>query len=318
MEKTFFQINGLGISLALPKEKRFREVEEIWDPWVVKRPKTRVSIEVIVRTVKDLSRFHRQYHRLLARHLRLMWPHRSFGTIGSRRGRLIARIFSEKEMGPISLYYAVVEPVIHYLMRRLDFHLMHGAGIARGGRAVVILGKSGAGKSTTSALFLLKGFVPLSDDDIILCSGNRGIEALGGEKGIFVNETTLKRFPGLMPLRNGESRPKRGGVKRLLVPPGLRSRPANPLYGRIRTVIFPAVDPKRRSRLTRLNPGQALVQFLDERPNVWPDYLEDPETAAKRLALYHTLSRQADCYRLVLGKNDSAIQALIARLADAG
>lgn len=314
MEKLLIQIDGLAVLLHFPKGKCSAEAVKIWRPWTVEKFQRKVAIEITTHRVSNLTAFNTR--RFFKGCKRVFFTLQSFEGIGRRGEKLIGKIYSKKGISARWLYYTAVEPLLHHLMRKHNFFPMHGAGLARGESAVLVLGKSGAGKSTTSSFLLQAGLEVLSDDDIIVSLKNEKAKALGAEKGIFVKDSTLERFPELKSMKNGAWVRKPDGVKRMLVPVYQGHRNGRFRSERIQTIVFPEVNPHKKSRLIRLNPREAFLQLLEQRPNVWPDYMEDKKTVKKIFQLYQTLSRQAVCYRLTLGCDVSAIKKNIARLAD--
>jgi hypothetical protein len=58
----------------------------------------------------------------------------------------------------------LVGPVLGFVLRALDVLALHASAVIVDGEAVLLLGESGAGKSTTAAALALRGHAPLSDD----------------------------------------------------------------------------------------------------------------------------------------------------------
>lgn len=69
---------------------------------------------------------------------------------------------------------AVASALLGWLLAGHDRFVVHGGAVARGGRALLVLGGSGAGKSTLVAAAIEHGWQALSDDLVVL-------EAVGGE-----------------------------------------------------------------------------------------------------------------------------------------
>jgi hypothetical protein len=59
-------------------------------------------------------------------------------------------------------------PVAAALLRGLGIAVLHGATVARGDRAIALLGASGVGKSSLAARLLATGWAPVSDDLAVL------------------------------------------------------------------------------------------------------------------------------------------------------
>ncbi|MEA3246140.1 MAG: hypothetical protein U9Q74_08265 [Gemmatimonadota bacterium] len=58
----------------------------------------------------------------------------------------------------------LLEPVLAFVLRQRGDLVLHASGVAFGGRAAIICGPAGAGKSTTAGACLLAGAAMLSDD----------------------------------------------------------------------------------------------------------------------------------------------------------
>lgn len=78
------------------------------------------------------------------------------------------------------------------------FRLFHAAAVVRGGRAVVLAGVPGAGKSTTSLHFVEAGWRFLSNDRVLArATPDGGVEVRGYPKQPRVNPGTLVHHPRL-------------------------------------------------------------------------------------------------------------------------
>jgi len=76
----------------------------------------------------------------------------------------------------------VVGPGLGILLHRRGMLVLHGAAIDVGGRAVVLLGEKGAGKSTTAAALIARGHRLLTDDLVALMPGASAPTILPGPK----------------------------------------------------------------------------------------------------------------------------------------
>lgn len=74
----------------------------------------------------------------------------------------------------------VVGPGLGVLLHRRGRLVLHGSAIDVGGRAVVLLGQKGAGKSTTAAALLARGHALLTDDLVAVAPGPDGPQCLPG------------------------------------------------------------------------------------------------------------------------------------------
>jgi len=67
----------------------------------------------------------------------------------------------------------LVGPVIAFALRLRGVTCLHGSAVAVDGRAIVLFGLAGAGKSTTAAAFALSGY-PVLTDDVAVLDDHRG------------------------------------------------------------------------------------------------------------------------------------------------
>jgi HprK-related kinase B len=75
--------------------------------------------------------------------------------------------------------------------------LFHASAVSRDGRAVMLAGPPGAGKSTAALHLVEQGFRFLSNDRVLASVGAEGVEALGYPKQPRVNPGTLLHHPRL-------------------------------------------------------------------------------------------------------------------------
>jgi hypothetical protein len=132
--------------------------------------------------------------------------------------------------------------VVAYRLLELGGVLLHSAGLAWKGRALVFVGHSGAGKTTLSRLGLAAGHTVLSDDMNALCPDDS--RRLMAEKLPFAGDlgrvpSPRQAFPlaAVCRLRKGENRRR-------------RIRPAEAVAFLVGSAPFVNVDPHRSDRLT--------------------------------------------------------------------
>ncbi len=99
------------------------------------------------------------------------WTYHSFGRAGiancefavSPDGR---RVISrrDREVNPRNLFNLFAEPVMRTILTRLGLLSFHGAVLARAGMGILLLGESGAGKSTVAGALMRDGWTLLTDD----------------------------------------------------------------------------------------------------------------------------------------------------------
>ncbi|MBF0543918.1 MAG: hypothetical protein HQM08_05785 [Candidatus Riflebacteria bacterium] len=90
----------------------------------------------------------------------------------------------------------VVGAVLGYVLFLRGVICLHGSVLERGGRAIGILGKSGAGKSTIAASLFQKGATLLSDDLVVISQMEDRIFVEPGCAGMRLESTAVKRILG--------------------------------------------------------------------------------------------------------------------------
>ena len=70
---------------------------------------------------------------------------------------------------------APARTVLHWFLSRSNVYLVHGATVAKGGRAVLITARGGSGKSTTALSCVAAGFDYLSDDYVGISTGDGAV-----------------------------------------------------------------------------------------------------------------------------------------------
>ena len=95
-------------------------------------------------------------------------------------------------------YYAVYYPVWWHLESRAAGHPLHAAGVAMDGRALVLAGLPGAGKSTLAASLLTVPGAELLADNVVLHDGR---QIYGCFEPVLLDEQTRAWLPQPPPLR---------------------------------------------------------------------------------------------------------------------
>lgn len=314
----FIEINQLRIALSTPFAEKYDRFCERWASWIVPRPSKR-SISILITaqsTEKGIRKAYREAYLNPPRGYDVLFPTAgSLTKIKIKPHQLRADILFERRLlDTHALHFAVLEVVLQNFMRRLNFFPLHAASVVQGGRSVLILGESGAGKSTTAALFLLAGFQPLSDDYPIGCLRNGDAMVLGREKGVLICHSGMRYYEVFSQLKDlGQKRPW-DPHKRLLCPADPCSSGSENHSGNIKMVLFPEVKSGARSRFERLGREEALVSLLAQKPIGLSEYLNDQKAINLLFQFYDTVSRRASCYKLILGKDRGKIPALIQKL----
>ena len=72
------------------------------------------------------------------------------------------------------VHHMMVHPSLRYLVSKIDMMLLHGAAVVKNGQSIILTGRGGAGKTTTSSMLLAQGGPDWSmhaDDYVFIGSG---------------------------------------------------------------------------------------------------------------------------------------------------
>ncbi len=196
----------------------------------------------------------------------------------------------------IALEWQIVSDL---LARPSDWFQLHGAALATpsGRGSVLILGASGAGKTTLTLALMARGLLPLTDDLIFLDS--QTLEPAVFQRAFHVDGTTHRLVAALSP-------PPAWRVNGL--PPGY-GMPAHWAEARppVCAVFFPTVHVDEAPSATKLSVADAAVTLLPFSATLD----RSPELA---LAAAARLTGRASCYALRSG-GLTATAALVVALA---
>jgi hypothetical protein len=183
-------------------------------------------------------------------------------------------------------------------LRRRGLFLIHAFAAACHGRALLLVGDIGSGKTTTGISLLRAGWKLLSNDSPILTMAD-GVTAVAYPGLLSVHADTVQRFPEL----NSRTTPRRSGGAA-----GVRQKTtfaAESIYpdiwiqaARVGAVVFPRVAHQDDHRFTRLGGADALKRLLPNAIDRW-----DAEMIPTHLQLLKALVVQAPAYALELGEN---------------
>jgi hypothetical protein len=192
------------------------------------------------------------------------------------------------------------------LLRRRGFFTVHAFAAAKDGRAVLLVGDIGAGKTTTGFSLLSAGWKLVSNDSPLISQGENGVIVSAYPGLLAAYDDTLARFPVLHPFMGAASDP-----------PVKRAFPADAAFAnvwqrqaRAQALLFPKVTPGlEASQAQPLSPRDALLALLPNSIERW-----DRDYIALHLVVLQALVHQAPAYRLMLGSDVPALPELIGTL----
>ncbi len=215
--------------------------------------------------------------------------------------------------------YGVFEDVMMIslapLYRRRGWFPLHAfAAQAPSGRAALITGAMGAGKTTTGLALLCAGWKLLSNDSPLLRRDDDGVRVLAYPGQLSAFDDSLARFEPLRRFIPADAaagaapRPKRVfSAEAAFAQPWADSGLAGGIF-------FPQVVPGlKRSELVSLTAAEGVLQLLPQAVEGW-----DRAAIGHHLSLLTRLAESAPCYRLLLSPRVGELPELILQGMRAG
>ena len=186
--------------------------------------------------------------------------------------------------------------------KRLGLYPVHAAGLAIGGKGVLVAGQSGAGKTTLALALLRGGFAFLADDTVFLSAGKPGLRVLAFPDEADVTAQTMGFFPELQRLRavpnpNGRLKQRICATSLYEVRPCWECTPA--------VIVFPQTERSKQSILTPMPKAEALLQLVC---NV---LRTEPRSSQAHLDTLAELVKSCRCYRLHTARDFDRLPGLV-------
>lgn len=264
------------------------------------------------------------------------WPRETLGLLGASRGRIPAFCDAEFETvldpghrilwlldraaGRAIVWFRgaaalpaweqlhPLRPLLQAWATDRSLHLLHAGAVGDdAGSGLLVVGRGGAGKSTTVLAALAGGMTTVGDDYVALQPGEPPVAwALYGSMRLFADHAA--RFPHLLPVV--EHSAEQGGRTKLAGYLG-RQRPAQMAASlALHALVAPRPDPGGRTRLERLSADEALAALA-------PSTLQQLRPRDAALAAMQTLCAGLPAHRLHLGADLEVLPDLLrALLAD--
>jgi hypothetical protein len=212
----------------------------------------------------------------------------------------------------VYVYGYLFSPLLLMVLKRRNLVHCHGAAVHRR-HVVLIVGGSGAGKSTTALSLLLHGYGFIADDELFLQTGSEGVYARGAERCLHLTDETaslLRGFPSAaeLPLVQRGLRLKRR-LEAGHFPPADKSDPTV-LPGPVRIVIFPRVESGSLTSLRPLPAAEAMRRLILQPPKEQP-VIADKPALERQFAACASLAASAHAFELLLGRDVDRVAPLI-------
>ena len=186
-------------------------------------------------------------------------------------------------------------------LRRRGLFLIHAFAAAYQGQAVLLIGGSGAGKTTTGMALLDQGWQLLSNDSPILNAASQVLQYPGV---LAAFPETLQRFEMTRPLAQDVP----AGQKILAAAEDLWPGIWLP-HAPIGALIFPQIEDRAAHQLEPLTPPDALRRMLPHAVEQW-----DRAMIPDHLALLTEMAKNCPAFVLHLGPEVDTIPGLLSRI----
>lgn len=219
-------------------------------------------------------------------------------TAFDRRSQRMVGFVRNAAAWPLDHYKQAIFISLYQDLRQHGLQLIHASAVCRAGRAVLITGGSGAGKTTAMLRLVQAGWQYLSDDSTLVMRrpDNASWRVVTLLSALHVTETTLAWFPELAP-HASPAASARG--KRLVlideVYPGCVA-----LEGQVSLLLAPRVTDEPHSSLTPLGKAQLLSEMLPYSLDLVDTTTGSPQQQLEFLA---ALVESTPTYRLNLGRD---------------
>jgi hypothetical protein len=189
------------------------------------------------------------------------------------------------------------------LLRRRGYYLIHAFSLSRHGRALLLSGPTGCGKTTSGLALLRAGWSYLGNDVALLQQRPDGVYALPMPGPLAVRRHTLKLLPWLGEKDHAAAVPSEPNRLQLSIRQWFDGwAAASP----VTAVCFPTIEDRPHTSLAALSQSLCLARLLEQSVDRW-----DQHTLLGHVNLLHGLSRQSDAYTVRLGRDPARLPALL-------
>jgi len=217
------------------------------------------------------------------------------------------------------LDHGCITPVLGEFFGQADQHILHAASLSIGDadslRAVLLMGPTGAGK-TTAALALARAGMSLMADDVSFVGPANGessqsLAIWGLPRPCKVHKNTLAILPHLSDLpRRTSLRKDKDLINITEIAAPYSSSPARPAL-----ILFLAERNEDEHRVQRIDHVTSLIELT--RHNLRAGHRSLYSRAAKAFGMLSQLAMQSDSYSLSIGPDLNSIQRVVYSLLEA-
>lgn len=224
---------------------------------------------------------------------------------GSRIEALVAPADQEVVRGSAR---AALEIALSLALREKGLFHLHAAAVMRpAGEGVLVVGGSGAGKTTATIALLEAGYAFLGDDALLLAEGP---ELCAFPRPFHLGPATLAAFPRLGALAGGTSG---HGDKRDLDPRRAFPERRRATMGPPALVLHPRVEQEEKTRLEQIAPAEALGNLLASSAGI---VIDGAARREEQMALLGKIAAGARHYEIRMGRDLLADPGRLAKAVD--
>jgi hypothetical protein len=197
---------------------------------------------------------------------------------------------------------APLRPLLAAWMARHGLCLAHAACVGLGGKALLLAGPGGSGKSTTSLICASQGWTYFADDYTLVQVDHAAVRAFPLYNSAKLNPDSLAFFP------KWKAAPGANGEKATLSIQDLQPDAIGTVPSRITDLIFPTAAGSRTAQEPRLEPlsaGEALRLLAPS------SLLQLPTGGAQAFAILASIVRLLPCWRLKLSADPPRVAGLL-------
>lgn len=218
--------------------------------------------------------------------------------------------FWVEDAGQLSIYEraAPLQTLFHWALREFGWQIVHAAGIGTEAGGVLLIGNSGAGKSTTALSCLTGGGLRLLSDDKCLARLDPVPQAFATFSSGKIKADMMGRLPHLRNQLQGWDTPVKAGKGLVFFHPHFADQLITSFP--IRALVVPHVALQADPALRPIAPGEAFRVFGPSTV-IWL-----PGAEAESYRFTADLSRRLPCYQLDLSLEPTCNSAVILELLE--
>lgn len=203
---------------------------------------------------------------------------------------------------PLRHYRQSIFITLYQHLRHNGLYLIHASAIGRHGRAALLTGASGAGKTTTMLTCVAAGFQFLGDDSTLLQTAPGGVDVVALLSTLDITDKTAAWFPELAPYLS----PQRShtGKRQIVLPEPYPTSVA--ARGKVGVILAPEVADQEDTHLLPVSKTALLGDLL-----FYSVDLNDAQLARQHLDFLAQTLDQVPCYRLLLGRDRKQIARVL-------